>query len=723
MSTLPVVDIPVTAEPVLSSDEGGIVLKHDRLFLVATNSGDIVEGRDRHLGLFIDDTRILSRYVLRLQGSPCAVLSTQVPEVFRSQIDVAVGDRVFGGDPWDPRNVIHVRRQQLLDGDALIERLTLANHLTRPIDYTIELDLGSDFADMFEVRGWDRSGRGKVLEPVPHDRSLDLSYRGLDGLLVGTTIRFREPPDIVGPTGATWHFKLAANGTTSVEWEVVAWDEIQSAPPWKEDFDARCERMRATYSVWREECSRWHSDVPFFDRILGQAVNDLRSLYSRIHDTEVITAGIPWYSTVFGRDSIIASLQMLPLNRRVAVDTLRYLARFQGRKHDPFTEEEPGRIMHELRRGEMARAGEIPHIPYYGTIDATPLWLILLHETWRWTNDLALVREMMPHAERALAWLDSYGDLDGDGFIEYTQRSEKGLRHQGWKDSGDGVPLPDGGAPPPPIALVEVQGYVYDAKERMSALMKALGRLDDAERLKAESRVLCDRIQEYYWDEGLGSFALALDGNKQPVPTLTSNAGHLLWSRVPTPQQAAALCEKLLGPSMFSGWGIRTLAEAQPVFNPMSYHNGSIWPHDNALIMLGLSLYGFGRNTLPVIRAMYDAAANMDDYRLPELFCGMTRTGGMRPVLYPVSCSPQAWASGAFFMMLQGALGIFADAPRGILHIREPHLPTFLDRLTIEGLQVGRSHVSIEFRRRGDRTFANLLRVSGEPLHVWIELS
>jgi glycogen debranching enzyme len=465
------------------------------------------------------------------------------------------------------------------------------------------------------------------------------------------------------------------------------------------------------------------SDVDDFDGLLRRATSDLRALHAEMDGACVISAGIPWYSTIFGRDSIITSLETLPLNPAIAIDTLRYLAHHQGRREQPYTEEQPGKILHELRRGEMARTGEIPHVPYYGSIDATPLWLVLLHETWRWTGDAALVRDLLPHAERALEWMDRFGDIDGDGFVEYASTSEKGLRNQGWKDSGDGVPFPDGRLPEPPIALVEVQGYVHDAKVRMAELYRSVGRTDRAAALRKEAAALRDRIRAAFWMEDAGTFALALDGHKRPVPTATTNAGHLLWSRVPTPAQARRVAARLLEPDFFSGWGIRTLSAVHPVFNPMSYHNGSVWPHDNALVVLGMALQGHARAALPVMRALSEAGTSSEVQRLPELFCGMSRGTRAHPVGYPVSCSPQAWASGALFMLLQALLGIYPEAPAKVLHVRDPVLPDFLGELTVTGLAIGRSRVALQFRRHGTRTLANLLGVDGEPLQVRIELS
>lgn len=702
--------------------EDALVLKHNRLFLLLDRNGNVTPPGRCGLGLFHDDTRILSHYMLRFAGGEPVLLSAQTSRPYEARIDLAVTDQTLGGDPWDPKNVIHLRREIVVEGH-LAEQVTITNFLTRPVDFWVRLDLGSDFADIFEVRGWKRPKRGQFYRPrVLNGRLLEFSYQGLDGETVYSHVSFKSPPTTLDENGARWTLRLEPGVRQVLQWEVSPGPArtSRSAPsPLRE----RRNRLASEYSEWRSQCSGWSTDVAEFNATLAQSVNDLRSLYIHADGEHIISAGIPWYTTAFGRDSIITSLQTLPLNPLIAVDTLQYLARHQGVKEDPYTEEQPGRIMHELRRGELARSGEIPHVPYFGTVDATPLWLILLHETWRWTGDEALARQLMPHAERALRWIDEYGDLDGDGFVEYARTSDRGLVNQGWKDSGDGVPYPDGRLPVPPIALVEVQGYVCDAKLRMAQLFEALGRRTDAERLRREATNLRERILERFWLEELGTFALALDGEKRPLPTVTSNAGHLLWSRVPTDEQAARMADVFLAPSMFSGWGIRTLSAEHPVYNPMSYHNGSIWPHDNALVVLGLSLYGHAHRALPVLTALHEAAIHMRAHRLPELFCGMQRSGGLRPVLYPVSCSPQAWASGAFFMLLQGVLGIFPDAGQRLLHIRDPRLPGFMRELTLTNLRIGGSRIALRFRRHRDRTLANLLSLEGAPLQVRIELN
>jgi glycogen debranching enzyme len=703
--------------------EHTVVLKHDRLFLLVNQHGDIAPPGSCALGFFQDDTRILSRYRLRVAGGPAVLLSAQTPRPYGALIDLAVNDLPFGGNAWDPRNVIHIRREMSLS-DRLIERVTLTSYLRTPLDYWMELEFGADFADIFEVRGWRREARGQYFAPQVEDDTITFAYRGRDGRLLRSVVRFRDPPPAGGLAGRTarWPLQLQDEKRVELEWEVSAQDGDRRVFVHR-GLDETSAKLDAEYREWREQGSRWTTDAGDLDHLLRRATDDLRALQVEMEGEQIVSAGIPWYSTVFGRDAIITSLQALPLNPSMARSTLRYLAAHQGQREDPYTEEQPGRILHELRRGEMARTGEIPHVPYYGSVDATPLWLILLHETWRWTGDAELSRTLLPHAERALTWIDRYGDLDGDGFVEYLRTSEKGLVNQGWKDSGEGVPFPDGRLPEAPIALVEVQGYVYDAKLRMAELYRHFGRTDRATELRREATEMRRRIRDAFWRKELGMFALALDRDKRPVATATTNAGHLLWSRVPSPEEARRMADRFLEPDFFSGWGIRTLSAAHPVFNPMSYHNGSVWPHDNAIVVLGMALYGHAWGALPVVRAIYEAGIHTEYQRLPELYCGMTRGRGHRPVAYPVSCSPQAWASGSLFMLLQAMLGIYAEAPARVLHVRDPVLPDFLNEITVTGLPIGGTRVSLQFRRHGTRTLANLLSLEGDRLQVRIELS
>lgn len=704
--------------------ENALVLKHGRFFLLTTSHGDIAPPGHCSLGLFENDTRILSHYKLRVAGGPPSLLSMQAPHGYIGCVDLTITDADFGGNNWDPKNCVHISRE-ILVADRLLERLTLTSYLPNPVGFWVELYLAADFADIFEIRGWKRSKRGQYFSPQLNRNSVIFSYQGLDGKVLRTSVLFHQTPTHLSGNVARWDFDLQSNTPFRLEWEISGMQEESSNPIWTGfGLDEQRKRLDEVYDNWTAQCTLWSTTPADLEELLNRATDDLHALYVDDKESCVISAGIPWYSTAFGRDSIITSIEALSLNPAIARDTLRYLARHQGTREDSFTEEQPGKIMHEVRHGEMARNREIPHIPYYGTIDATPLWLVLLHETWMWTGDDELVRELLPNAERALAWITKFGDIDGDGFVEYVGSSSgKGLANQGWKDSGDGVPLPDATLPTPPIALVEVQGYVYDAFKRMSSLFRVFGRYEEAEDLRKKAEVLRENIIKHFWIDELGMFALALDGEKKAVPTMTSNAGHLLWSGVPEPWQAERVMQQLMSPQMFCGWGIRTLSAAHRVFNPMSYHNGSVWPHDNAIIVMGCSRYGFASSVLPVLRGLNEAATYDEFHRLPELFCGMQHVAGMHPVWYPVSCCPQAWASGAFFMLLQGVLGLTADAPAGILHIKNPALPEFLSELTLSDLAIGPSKVSLQFKRHGARTLANLLSTSGKPIQVQIELN
>jgi glycogen debranching enzyme len=421
---------------------------------------------------------------------------------------------------------------------------------------------------------------------------------------------------------------------------------------------------------------------------------------------------------MFGRDSLIASLQSLVLNPRLAGDTLRVLARFQGKEYNDWRDEEPGKILHEYRTGEMTRNGEMPFGPYYGSVDSTPLFLILLSETWNWAGDEQLVKELMPAAYRALEWMEKYGDQDGDGFLKWMRRSPRGLVNQGWKDSWDANMHGDGNLARGPIALAEVQGYVYDAKYRMASLLRHFGDIQTADKLKREAAELARRFEKAFWVPGIGYYAMGIDGEKKPITVVSSNAGQLLFTRIIARDRARAVTHRLMRPDMFSGWGWRTLSSDERTFNPLSYHRGSVWPHDNSLIAHGMCLNEFRGQAMEVFTSLFQAALRFRDYRLPELFCGVQRRHEDDPVHYPVSCSPQAWASGAMFLILSSLLGIRPSAPRKELNIVNPMLPEWLEHLNLRNLRVGNTRVDLDFTRRGTRTFCNLVNLEGDRLQV-----
>ena len=739
-----------------------LVLKRGNLFAVAGRLGDIWPPGARDQGAYFEDTRFLSKLRLTIAGGPPVVLSTQTRAEYTSQVDLTVTSTQFGGLFQDPVNFLHLRREQIID-EHFVERLTLTNYLVRDIDYWVEYEFAADFADQFEVRGARRRARGTYFRPLVDERRVVSCYQGRDGVLYRVEMFFpaRAPDEIAGGR-ARFNFHLGPNESTGLELHALpslhavrsgtsvreAADAARqpgfspppamteepesgwlypgshpvSQPPAPRRFEERVARSRADYRHWAENSSRIETNEEAFDWALAQAVADLKALSVFWEGRRVISAGVPWYASPFGRDASIAAFQALLVNPEVARDALLFLAAHQGKKVDDFREEEPGKILHEIRRGELARTGEVPHTPYYGSVDSTPLFLVLYTEYLQWTNDRATGEQLLPAAEAALRWIDQYGDKDGDGFIEYKRKTERGLRNQGWKDSWDGVPHLDGTPAEPPIALVEVQGYCLDARRRMARLYRQLGRREDAARCAIAAQKLARRLDEAFWMEKAGTYALALDGEKRQVQSVGSNAGHLLFSRAVPEEHARRVARVLMSPESFSGFGIRTLARGQRSYNPLSYHNGTIWPHDNSLIAMGLSNYGMQKIAAQVLSGAYDACRQFRHYRLPELYCGMGRGEGDLVVSYPVSCSPQAWASGAFFLMLRGCLGLYPDAPRRRLKIVNPHLPPGLQRLTLERLRVGDTRITVDFTCSGESCFASVRDVEGGPLAIRIEV-
>jgi glycogen debranching enzyme len=570
---------------------------------------------------------------------------------------------------------------------------------------------------VFEVRGMrNRIARGRALAPRQGPGEVRFGYVGEDELFRETIVEVAPDP----------HRAILSNDRVELRWTVALEPHgsfrielaIESSPHGsrrsRRSFDEAADRAKASAERWRRRCTDVQSRHPTFNQFLAASVRDLHLLDTPVDGGRILAAGIPWFVAPFGRDALLASYEMLALTSEPARNTLRYLARFQAKDDDPLRDAEPGKILHEKRAGELARAGEIPHTPYYGSVDSTPLFLMLAAAYHRWTGDLALMGELRPRLDSALAWIDRYGDLDGDGFVEYRRRSPAGLDNQGWKDSDDAVIHVDGTKAEPPIALAEVQGYVYLAKQRIAEVYEALGASETAEALRTEAQRLRAAFNEAFWMPDEGFFAMALDGQKRQVRSVTSNPGHGLYCGVIDPVKAAAVAERLMANDMFSGWGIRTLSAEHRAYNPMSYHDGSVWPHDNAIIAAGLKRYGFSAATERIATAMFDVALGQRDLRLPELFCGFDRRAGVPMVAYPVACRPQAWAAAAPFMLLQSMLGISARAPEGVLAVHEPALPQWLDRVELRDLAVGSSKVSLAFTRDGTATSFSLLHREGD---------
>jgi glycogen debranching enzyme len=705
------------AVPILVTDLGSKVLavKEGETFLYSDTEGNLDDRKDYGLGLYHRDTRFLSHFMMQLSGRDPVLLSSSSERAYLAYVDLTNPDLYEGDELTVPQQTLNIRRIRAING-RLFERIRVKNYNPRPVSVDVEFSFGADFADIFEVRGMARETPGHFEPPTVEGRVGTFTYLGRDGIRRRTRIEFSSDPESMEVVGdlirVSFRLRLGAYQTrlVAMTMEPIVADEV--LPP--KEFDTAIHELRRSYEEWDRECMQVVTDNELFNTLLARGLRDLRALYTTWNDEAVLAAGIPWYVAIFGRDALITSHQLLMVTPRPAADSLRFLAARQGTKEDDWRDEQPGRILHEIRRGELAGAGIIPHTPYFGSVDSTPLFLLLYAQHFRWTGDVELARALLPNVNAALAWIDEYGDLDGDGFVEYKTRSPKGIRNQGWKDAYDSVVHADGRMAEPPIALAEVQGYVYIAKLRVADVLDALGEGDRASLLRKEAALLRERFNEAFWMEDEQFFAGALDADKRQVRTVVSNCGHGLYCDIIDPARAGPVARRLLAPDMFSGWGIRTMSKSAAAYNPMSYHDGSVWPHDNAWIAAGLKRYGFVKETNRVATALFDAAIHADYMRLPELFCGFTRRSPNRPVSYPVACSPQAWAAGAPFLILQAMLGISARAPENLLTVNHPHLPPWLNTVELRGLRVGTSRISLVFRREGDITGFSLLSRDGD---------
>jgi glycogen debranching enzyme len=690
--------------------------KEGEMFLCADAEGNLDAEKVTGSGLYWRDTRYLSDFVLDVDGHAPLLLSTSADRAFASHVDLTNQDLVDeDGTVTAVQGTVNIRRTRVIDG-RLYERIRVRNYDASAAEFTLNLTFGTDFADIFEVRGLRRATRGKLAQPKASRSSIAFAYAGLDGVFRETRISFElEPTEIeIRDTQvvATWRLRLEPTQTEMIA--LVVEPRVANFRPPDKPFDVAMHELRRSYESWERSCTRVWTDNQLYNSLLARGLRDLRALLTPTRHGNLPAAGIPWFVAPFGRDSLLTCHQTLLLNPDLTRTTLEVLAAFQADEVDEWRDAQPGKILHELRQGELAGANEIPHTPYYGSIDSTPLWLLLLGTYYRWTGDLGFCRRLLPNVERALEWVATYGDPDGDGFVEYQRSSPRGLANQGWKDSHDSVVHMDGKLAEGPIALAEVQAYVYLAKLRLADVFEALGDADRAAALRAQAASLKAAFNERFWVESEQYFAMALDGDKRPVATITSNPAHALYCGLVDPDKAAPLARRLLAPDMFSGWGVRTLSKSAVAYNPMSYHNGSIWPHDNAIIGAGLKRYGFAKATNRLATAMFEMAVTVDDMRLPELFCGFTRRSPNRPVAYPVACSPQAWAAGAPYLLLQAMLGISADAPANILNVGKPQLPGWLNTVELHDLRVGRSTISIVFQRHGETTGFSLLDKDGD---------
>ncbi|HTU40603.1 MAG TPA: amylo-alpha-1,6-glucosidase [Candidatus Aquilonibacter sp.] len=696
------------------TDDRARVLKYGRTFFVFDRLGDVQTTGMGEQGLFFQDTRHLSELMLNLWGTRPLLLSSRVEtNNFLFTGDLANLDVSRNNEVVIPRGTLHVLRARFLWKSTCYEEFTFVNHGLSELHVPLDMSFEADFADIFEVRGMHRKQRGTVLPPEVKKDSIRLAYKGLDGVLRQTLISWDSAPSHATDRELRYELSLKpkerANFCFSVSCDA---DKAHNPASYARAKSAGHDELGKLGAEFPEISS---SNSRFNDWI-SRSVADLQMMIVGNPECNYPYAGVPWFGTVFGRDGIITALQSLWLNPAIARGVLKCLASTQADKVDGDIEAEPGKILHEMRHGEMAALGEVPFGRYYGSVDATPLFIMLAGAYYERTADAKLIQELWPNIERALCWIDEFGDADHDGFVEYRQRGPKGLVQQGWKDSNDSIFHADGCIAEAPIALCEVQGYTYAAKLAAARLSRIAG-VDKKADLEVKAENLRVKFEEHFWCDEISSYALALDGHKRPCRVRTSNAGHCLYTGIASPEHAKRVAETLFQPESFNGWGVRTVASGEKRYNPLSYHDGSIWPHDNSLIAAGLAKYGFKHLAGKILMSLLDISTQVELHRLPELFCGVDRREGEGPTLYPVACSPQAWAAAAPFLILQACLGVSISAERKRISFDDPYLPEGIPNLEIKNLRCGGIRVDLFLERRNDSV---LVHKAGAPSAIEI---
>ena len=692
-------------------------LKHGDTFAVFDQRGDIGGELGNSEGLYHRDTRILSQFQLLLEDARPLLLSSMTQDdnaVFSA--DLSNPDLLVDGQIALRREQLHLHRTKFVWSGACYERLLVRNFSDAALHVRLTFRFASDFADLFEVRGEHRTAHGESSAELTSDHGVLLRYEGLDRIERATGLTFAPAPKTLTTGRAAYELALKPRETRRI---FVRYGIADDALEWSGRNFYR--QMRAARHALRESSSRAasvDSSNSVFNEIVRRSVSDLYMLITDTPQGHYPYAGTPWFSPPFGRDGIITALMTLWVDPSIAKGVLGFLASTQATAVESVRDAEPGKILHEMRHGEMANLREVPFGRYYGSVDSTPLFVLLLGEYFVRTGDIDTVRALWPNAQAALRWIDIYGDRDGDGFVEYYRQTKEGLANQGWKDSHDAIFHSDGRTAEGPIALCEVQAYVYGAKRHGALMAAALGHHDLASSLQAQAVALRQQFEQKFWLEDLSTYALALDGAKQPCRVVSSNAGQVLLTGIASPEHAQRVTDTLLTPAMFSGWGIRTVAMSAARYNPMSYHNGSVWPHDNGLIAMGMARYGHKHAAAQVFGALFDAASYMDLRRLPELFCGFLRRQHNAPTQYPVACSPQAWASATTLCVLQATLGLeLFDGSREVAFYR-PVLPEFLDHVHLRNLRLTGGSVDVLLHRHGNDVAVTVTRREGDVVVV-----
>jgi len=696
-----------------AADLPKLVLKHDDAFFVSDRRGDFAEIPDSEFGFYVDGTRFLRRFELSVYGERPLVLNAAVSaDNLQVAVDLTNADMRVSDTVLIAGRTLRLARQLTLYGRQLCQSLVIESFANRPVPIELAWRFGTDFADVFEVRGLRRERRGTALPPVVNTIKVRLSYRGLDEVTRTTDLTFDPSPQELTGSLARYRLTIPAGGRIELMATALA---VQSGGPApapvlrlpeivrrRRDEGAERDRHTAHIETSHVGLNQW----------LARSRGDLHMLLTDTPEGSIPYAGIPWYVAPFGRDSLITALQVAAFEPEVARGTLRFLAKHQGTLDDPFTDQQPGRILHEYRRGEMAACREIAFIPYYGSVDATPLFVMLMAEHLRWTGDRAFAAELWPAVERAVAWMTNA--LENDPYLTYGCRSPKGLGNQGWKDSKDAIMHASGEMAAPPIAVVEAQGYKYAALLGGAEIAEALGHPGLGPALREKAAALRERFDRDFWLDDKKFYALALDGDRAACAVIASNPGHCLWTGLVKDERASDVGLRFMSEEVFSGWGLRTLSTDELLHNPMSYHNGSVWPHDTAIAAAGLRRYGQVDAFLTLATGLFQAALEWEGARMPELFCGFERRPGFGPTRYPVACSPQAWSAGVPFQLLATMLGLTPDAHENRLTLIHPVLPPWLDRVEVRDLRVRDSSLDFVASRGSQGAAVELLDRRGD---------
>ncbi|MEH7238729.1 amylo-alpha-1,6-glucosidase [Bacillus sp. JJ1562] len=686
------------------------VIKENNLFLITDRKGNISENDSYGLGLYKNDTRYLSKLALRINGEEPILLHSDGAENYVAKMLLTNPHQESEGELILWRESVEIERTRFIYDDILYENIKLRNYYPKKVKFEFSVHLDVDFKDMFIIRGFQYGEIGKRTGQEINGQSLSFYYEGADQINRKTVVQWNVPHEKAEETGDIFfQIELEHEEDKEILLKVAPLEGEQTQLN-ELSVDEALNRLRSSYREWENSLTKVETDFEPLQRLVNRGTADLRVLLTDLGYGKFPVAGLPWFGVPFGRDSLIAALQMLAFHPEVAKGTLFTMAANQGVDQNHWRDEQPGKIMHEIRYGELANTNQVPFTPYYGTIDATPLFLVLLTEFVKWTGDLDTFYKLEENVRRALDWIDQYGDRDGDLFVEYHQESSKGIANQGWKDSSDSVVHRSGDYATTPIALSEVQGYVYQAKVGLAEIYQYIGKEEISRQLLSQAENLKEKFETEFWMEDVGFYAIALDGVKKQVGTITSNPGHVLFSGMLSEERAARVSQVLTSEKMFSGFGIRTMGVREAGYNPMSYHDGSIWPHDNSMILLGMSKLGHKKEARRVMEGLVEASKHFEYDRLPELYCGYDSSVG-KVVKYPVACSPQAWAAGVPLVFIQSILGLFPNSLKREIKL-SPALLEGMNELTVTNIRIGEGILSLKLSKQGEKVTMDILENS-----------